>query len=103
MRCSFNKLINKFQINIFKGTPSNIRKIQELLNNIELPHNINRKDFQINKILTWKASEYRTFFLYLALPVLKTVMLARPTQYLNMCCFVYGKNKVKDNDLDFIF
>ena len=47
------------------------RKIQTILNTLQLPHTITRISFKIEKYSQWKASEVRTFFLYLALPIMK--------------------------------
>jgi len=68
MKQTFISLNNKIKI-IYKnmrleGSSSNVSKIQGFINNIKIPHSINRKDFQINKIHTWKAYEYRTFFVF---------------------------------------
>ena len=43
------------------------RKINEFLT----PTDITRIDFNLNHYGNWKASEYRTFYLYIALPLLK--------------------------------
>ena len=52
-------------------TKSILKEIQKSLDTIKYPQSINRKYLKIKNCFTWKASETRTFFLYVALPVLK--------------------------------
>jgi hypothetical protein len=47
-----------------------VNAIQETIDSIKLPHSINRRNFELREFSTWKASEMRTFFLYLAFPCL---------------------------------
>ncbi|CAF3803955.1 unnamed protein product [Rotaria sp. Silwood1] len=51
-------------------TQVNINYINKLLNDVSYPHSFNRKPKNFNLFNQWKASELRTFFLYLALPII---------------------------------
>ena len=63
-------------------------KIQESINGFSLPATINRKNFDIYRFSKWKASEYRTFFLYMAVPILKEFL--KPKYFWNLACIVFG-------------
>ena len=64
-------------------------KMQKIIDEIHLPHFINRRRFNLNNIFTWKASEFKTFFFYLCVPVLKDFL-----DYKYICSvsfLIYGK------------
>lgn len=65
-----------------------IEQIQIKINQIKLPHFINRTNFYLNQRAKWKASEYGTFFFYCSLICLKD-HLPRP-YYWNLCCLIHG-------------
>ena len=48
----------------------NIGYIDDFLNGIDYPHDFHRKPKGFNSFNQWKASDLRTFFLYLALPLI---------------------------------
>ncbi|CAF3384668.1 unnamed protein product [Rotaria sp. Silwood2] len=48
----------------------NIAYIDDLLNNVDYPHDFHRKPKNFNSFQQWKGSDLRTFFLYLALPLI---------------------------------
>ena len=68
--------------------PAKKRKMQEDLQNFKFPTAINRISFDLNHIKKWKATEYRVFFLYLAIPLLKGML--PPKYYWNLCALIYG-------------
>ncbi|CAF2795137.1 unnamed protein product [Rotaria sp. Silwood2] len=65
-------LVKKWKLRL---TQVNINYINKLLNDVSYPHSFNRKPKNFNLFNQWKASELRTFFLYLALP---TIIRAQP-------------------------
>ncbi|CAF4170618.1 unnamed protein product, partial [Rotaria sordida] len=48
----------------------NIHYIDNLLNDVRYPHSFHRKPKDFNSFTQWKAGDLRTFFLYLALPLI---------------------------------
>ncbi len=63
-------------------------EIDSVLKHLNLTSVITRRNFQVGKSMTWKASENRTFYLYLALPLLANYL---PKDYIiHLYCFVYG-------------
>ena len=49
-------------------------EIDAVLKNLNLTSTITRRNFEVGKSMTWKASENRTFYLYLALPLLSNYL-----------------------------
>jgi hypothetical protein len=47
-----------------------VENLQDIVNLTKWPHTITRRDFNLKNIETWKASEYKNFFFYLAVPIL---------------------------------
>lgn len=54
----------------------------------KFPHSINRNTFDLDYYNTWKAIEFKNFFFYMALPILKDILLSQV--YWNLVCLVYG-------------
>ena len=57
---------------------------------LSLPDSITRISFDLAKCLSWKASENRTFYLYLTLPLLKPYL--PEVYFVHLYSFVYGKD-----------
>ena len=79
----------KYRIsNYFLGPPARRALIQAEIDKLIIPNDLNRKSFSLKHSANWKAAEYRDFFLYLALPILKDFL--DPIQWWSLACFVYG-------------
>ena len=63
--------------------------LQRKINQFFIPTEINRIDFNLNHYGNWKASEYRTFYLYIALPLFKDEIPS--VNFWNLMCLVYGE------------
>ena len=70
------------------GQPKTQKIIQTSLDSTKYPQSINRKYLKIKNCFTWKASEIRTFFMYIALPVLKYHLKGKYVW--NLCNLVNG-------------
>jgi hypothetical protein len=64
--------------------------LQRKINQFFIPTDITRIDFNLNHYGNWKASEYRTFYLYIALPLFKDEIPS--VNFWNLMCLVYGEN-----------
>ena len=76
-------------LNVFSIAPNKKLAIQARLKELSLPDSITRISFDLAKCLSWKASENRTFYLYLALPLLKPYL--PEVYFVHLYSFVYGK------------
>jgi hypothetical protein len=63
-----------------------VNSIQETINSIKLPHIVNRKYFNLKEYSTWKASELRTFYLYMAVPCL--IGKLNYKCFIHLCCLI---------------
>ena len=73
----FKKMISK-----------SISRVQMQINECKMPLSVTRKTFNLEKISNWKATEYKNFFFYLAIPLLHDIL---PKKYLfNLYCLVSG-------------
>lgn len=63
--------------------------MQKRIDKFAFPNSINRTKFDLNHVAKWKASEFRTFFLYMSLTVMKDILKAE--HYWNLACLVYGE------------
>ena len=72
---------------LYKGQDKK-RKMQNELHAYKFPTAINRISFDLSHYKKWKATEYRVFFLYLALPLLKGLLPAK--YYWNLSALIYG-------------
>jgi hypothetical protein len=72
----------------FLKGPAKRKDLQEILKKFSYPTSINRISFDLSHIKKWKATEYRVFFLYLALPLLKGMLPSK--HYWNLCALIYG-------------
>ena len=65
-----NSIYNFFQQNILFESKTSIEKINTLLINTKMPHNINRKPTSIEQFNKWKSSELKVFLFYESIPML---------------------------------
>ena len=65
-----------------------IKKIQKAIDKFAFPISINRTRFDLKHWKQWKASEFRTFFFYMAVPILKDYL--KPKYFWNLCILVFG-------------
>ena len=68
-----------------------IARIQHDISRFAFPISVNRKRFELKHWKQWKASELRTFFFYMVIPLLKEYL--RPKYFWNLCTLVFGKIK----------
>ena len=64
--------------------------LQRKINQFFIPTDITRIDFNLNHYGNWKASEYGTFYLYIALQLFKVEIPS--VNFWNLMCLVYGEN-----------
>ncbi|CAF2097206.1 unnamed protein product [Rotaria magnacalcarata] len=64
--------------NVLKQNPTGLLLINECLDGIKYSHTYNRRPRDFSTFLKWKASELRTFMLYMALPILVKLSLNMP-------------------------
>ena len=62
-----------------------------MIENCKLPKTVLRRDFNIKKISRWKASEYKNFFFYIAVPVFDKFL--KKDMLLNLYLLVAGNFK----------
>ena len=55
---------------------------------MKFPQSINRNNFDLIHFRSWKATEYRVFFLYMAVPLLKDELM--PKYFWNLCSIVFA-------------
>ena len=83
--------INKMS-SFYIGRKKKVAKIQQRIELVRFPGQVNRISFDLQHWKQWKASEYRVFFLYLSLKVLKGILGTK--YYRNLCCLVYAIKKL---------
>ncbi|CAF1044042.1 unnamed protein product, partial [Brachionus calyciflorus] len=76
------------QFEFYIGKPKTKRKIQNELKKFKFPHTLSRIDFEIENYNTWKATEIRTFFLYICIPLLKNIL--KPKYFWNIACLIFA-------------
>ncbi|RNA06260.1 hypothetical protein BpHYR1_004370 [Brachionus plicatilis] len=79
------------------GKQSIKKKLESELKKFIFPHTTNRLNFDFKSVKTWKANEYRTFFLYICLPLLKNIL--KPKFYWNIACLIYELSNCYTNAL----
>jgi hypothetical protein len=56
--------------------------------NVKFPSSVQRRDFNLKNFSNWKATEYKNFFFYIAIPILNEFL---STNYIfNIYCLVLG-------------
>ncbi|CAF1206432.1 unnamed protein product [Rotaria sordida] len=63
---------------VLKQNPTALNFINKCLDDIKYPHTFNRRPLDFSNYTKWKASELRTFMIYIALPVLVKLRLNIP-------------------------
>ena len=60
-----------------------------MIANVKFPSSVQRRDFNLKSFSNWKATEYKNFFFYIAIPILNEFL---STKYIfNLYCLVLGK------------
>ncbi|CAF3324527.1 unnamed protein product, partial [Rotaria socialis] len=67
--------------NVLKQNPTSLLLINQCLDDIKYPHTFNRRPRDFSTFMKWKASELRTFMLYMALPILVKLRLNMPDYF----------------------
>ena len=71
------------------GNQAKKNYLQNKIKNFLIPNDITRIDFDLNRYANWKASEYRTFYHHIALPLFRNELPS--PNYWNLLCLIYGK------------
>lgn len=67
-----------------KQNPTVVIFINECLEDVKYPHTFNRRPRDFSNYIKWKASELRTFMIYIALPILVKLGLNMPNHFPNV-------------------
>ena len=104
--CHSKKLLIHFQISLSK---ENILKINQKLRSMNFIHDILRRPRSFSNVHKWKASEVRTFILYIALPVLTEYLPEETSGDLALYCVIlrllhdyWDNNKILSDSISFL-
>ena len=68
--------------------PNKVKDLQQRIVSIKLPQSVHRRNFDLRHVANWKASEFKNFFFYIAIPCLDIFM--DKLYIFNLYCLILG-------------